>query len=210
MNFMNVEQYQFVKKQAKKVMNTYITTKDPQVIQAIQELVSQEVNEKLGDMSVEHVLLLQPILKIETKEQLEQFTDGLKQYVEPFEKPSEAAIKKLFPKDKKLKIPALEKLDLREMTYLSWVDSGTNRKYLVYWEADVLKGVRGVFSHTGKKGICSICNQLSNVGLLMVSQSGTSLGTYKKRGNYICADSLVCNDGLTERSRLADFMNNLK
>ena len=210
MNFINVEQYQFVKKQAKKVLNTYITTKDPQVIQAVQALVTQEINEKLGDMSVEHVLLLQPILKIETKEQLEQFISDLKQYVEPFEISSEVAIKKLFPKDKKLKIPALEKVDLREITYLSWIDSGTNRKYLVYWENDVLKGVRGVFSHSDKRGICSICNQLTKVGLLMVSKSGTSLGTYIKRGNYICADSEICNNGLSERHRLIDFVNNLQ
>lgn len=210
MNFINVEQYQFVKKQAKKVLNTYITTKDPQVIQAVQALVTQEINEKLGDMSVEHVLLLQPILKIETTEQLEQFISDLKQYVEPFEISSEAAIKRLFLKDKKLKIPALEKVDLREITYLSWIDSGTNRKYIVYWENGVLKGVRGVFSHSDKKGICSICNQLTKVGLLMVSKSGTSLGTYIKRGNYICADSEICNNGLSERHRLIDFVNNLQ
>jgi len=57
-------------------------------------------------------------------------------------------------------------------------------KKLVYREAGTLKGVRGIFSLSNNKGICTICNQYSKVEMIMVS----------KRGNYICEDSELCNE----------------
>lgn len=100
MNFMNVEQYQFVKKQAKKILSAYTSSKDQNVIQAIQALVQEEINNKLYFSDVEQQLLLQPIFGLRTKEQLEIFIVDIKQYVEPFKRPTENELKKLFPKDK--------------------------------------------------------------------------------------------------------------
>ncbi len=209
MNFMNVEQYQFIKKQAKKILNAYTSSKDQNVIQAIQALVQEEINNKLNFNEIEQQLKLQPIFELRTKEQLEVFIQEIKQFVEPFKKPTENELKKLFPKDKKLKIPNLDQFDWKEITYLSWFDSGTNRKYVVYREDGSLKGVRGVFSHAEKMGICSVCNRHAKVGMLMTSKNGSSLGTYTKRGNYICEDSVACNEALTDISKFNDFVGNL-
>ena len=210
MKFMNVEQYQFVKKQAKKILNANTTSKDQNVILAIQGLVQEEINNKLTFDDIEQQLILQPIFTVQTKEQLEQFLNSLKQYVKPFNVPTDTQLKKLFPKDKKVKLPKLDGTDLSELTYLSWFDAGTNRKYIVYYEEGMLKGVRGVFDHSEKKGICSLCNQHAKVGLLLVSKSGTQLGTYTKKGNYICENSEFCNEGLTDFSRLKGFVDNLQ
>lgn len=210
MNFMNVEQYQFVKKQAKKIVNAYSSSKDKNVIEAIQALVQEEINDKIKFSDIEQQLKFQPIFELKSKEQLEQFFNEIKQYVEPFKQPTENEIKKLFPKDKKLKLPKFDQIDWQEISYLSWIDSGTNRKYLVYREDGVLKGVRGAYSHSEKKGICAVCNQHTKVGMLMVSKSGNTLGTYTKRGNYICEDSAVCNEALTDLSKFYDFVGNLK
>ncbi|RKJ24526.1 elongation factor G-binding protein, partial [Butyricicoccus sp. 1XD8-22] len=59
--FMNVEQYQFIKKQAKKILNANTTSKDKNVINAIYALVQEEINEKLTFHDIEQQLLLQPI-----------------------------------------------------------------------------------------------------------------------------------------------------
>nr|WP_106781708.1 FusB/FusC family EF-G-binding protein [Lysinibacillus timonensis] len=210
MKFMSVEQYQFVKKQAKKIINAYTTSKDQNVIEAVQALVQEEINNKLTFNDIEEQLLLQPIFNIQTKEQLDQFSDTIKQYVEPFIVPTDNQIKKLFPKDKKVKLPNMDIIDLKEVSYLSWVDSGTNRKYIVYYEEGILKGVRGVFTHSEKMGICSVCNQHSKVGLLLVSKNGAQLGTYTKRGNYICENSESCNEALTDFNHFIEFVDNLK
>lgn len=208
--FMNVEQYQFIKKQAKKKLNANTTSKDKNVINAIYALVQEEINEKLTFHDIEQQLLLQPIFNIQTKEQFELFASEIKQYVIPFKAPTDSEIKKLFPKDKKLKLPKTEAIDWSEISYLSWIDSGSNRKYVVYYDDGVLKGVRGVFSHTEKMGICSVCNQHSKVGMLMVSKNGTALGTYTKKGNYICENSESCNEALTDLNRFKEFVNNLR
>ncbi|SOC41865.1 FusB/FusC family EF-G-binding protein [Ureibacillus acetophenoni] len=210
MKFMTVEQYQLVKNQAKKILNTVTTSKDQNVIQAVQALVQEEIDAKLTFQDIEEQLILQPIFTIQSKEQLELFLESIKQYVEPFKVPTDNQIKKLFPKDKKVKLPKLDGMDFREVTYLSWFDAGTNRKYIVFYEDGVLKGVRGVFDHTEKKGICTVCNRHSKVGLLLVSKNGTQLGTYTKKGNYICENSEICNEELTDINRLKEFVDNLR
>ncbi len=186
MKFMTVEQYQIVKKQAKKILNAYTTSKDQNVLQAIQALVQEEISEKLIFQDIEEQLVLQPIFTIQTKEQLELFLNTIKQNVEPFKVPTDNQVKKLFPKDKKVKLPNLDGIDLKEISYLSWVDTGTNRKYIVYYDEGALKGVRGVFSHSEKIGICTVCNQHAKVGLLLVSKNGTAAWhLYKKRKLYM-------------------------
>ncbi|HWL23942.1 MAG TPA: FusB/FusC family EF-G-binding protein [Ureibacillus sp.] len=210
MKFMNVEQYQFVKKQAKKILNANTTSNDQNVIKAIQALVQEEINDKLTFQDIEEQLVLQPIFNLQSKEQLGLFLDTVKQYVEPFKVPTDNQIKKLFPKDKKVKLPKMEGVDLQELTYLSWVDSGTNRKYIVFYEDGILKGVRGVFDHSEKVGICTVCNQHAKVGLLLVSKKGEQLGTYTKKGNYICENSESCNEALTDFNRLTEFVDNIR
>lgn len=71
-----------------------------------------------------------------------------------------------------------------------------------------MKGLRGVFSNTEKVGICTVCNRQAKVGMLMTSKSGPTLGTYTKR-NYICEDSVACNETLTDISKLNDFVETL-
>ncbi|MDN4495158.1 FusB/FusC family EF-G-binding protein [Ureibacillus aquaedulcis] len=209
MYFMTPEQYQFVKKQAKKILNTYTTSKDQKVIQAIQALVQEEIDGKITFLEIQQQLVLQPIFDIQSKEQLELFLKEIKQYVEPFKQPTEAELKKLFPKDKKLKLPKLEMFDWQETSYLSWLDSGTNRKYIVYREDGNLKGVRGTFSNSAKVGICSVCNQHAKVGMLLVAKKGTDMGTYTKKGNYICEDSAACNEALSDLDKFTNFVHNL-
>ena len=40
-------------------------------------------------------------------------------------------IKKLFPKAKKLKLPDMEEMDMKEISYLSWIDKGSSRKFII-------------------------------------------------------------------------------
>lgn len=94
---------------------------------------------------------MKQIVTIQTKEQLENFIEKIKVYVTPFEKLTEKELKKLFPKDKKLKVPDLKNIDWTEISYLSWFDSGTNRKYIVYRNDNNIKSIRGIFSQSSKR-----------------------------------------------------------
>ncbi|MFP5304073.1 hypothetical protein R2R70_23115, partial [Cobetia sp. SIMBA_158] len=77
-----------VKKQAKKILNAHTSSKDPNVIQAVQALAQEEINNNLVFTDIEQQLILQPMFELKTKEQMEQFFSEIKTYVRPFERPT--------------------------------------------------------------------------------------------------------------------------
>lgn len=87
----------------------------------------------------------------------------MKVFVIPMDAPSTKQIEKSFRKVKKMQYPELPVLDFRELSYLGWNDSGTNRKYLVRKIDSRFTGVYGSFSTDVQKGHCAICNQISTV-----------------------------------------------
>ena len=130
------------------------------------------------------------------KEKAERLLEELKVIVLPFVQPTKPQIDKLFRKVKKLKHPHWNQLDLREHTYIGWNDPGSQKKFMIYYEEEKLKGISGTLSPTINKGICSICQRTSNVSLFLSTTKTGSDGTYTKKGNYICHDSDQCNQQL--------------
>lgn len=107
-------------------------------------------------------------------------------------------------------MPAPENIDFREISYLGWDDKGTNRKYMISLLDGKLTGIYGTFKPLGKKGICAICNKLEETGMFLTEIKGSQLGTYTKKGNYICQDSRKCNENLISLENLHDFIGRLK
>lgn len=145
-----------------------------------------------------------------SKKKSEFLLQKLKIHVEEFELPSSAVISKLFKKVKKLKVPDLDLIDRKEISFLSWNDLSGNRKYFIYKNAlDEYQGAYGEISSTKVKGFCKICNQESDVSLFLNKSKTSSDGTYKKKGDYICHDSMRCNSNLTDINDLYHFIDNL-
>ncbi|HLO12924.1 MAG TPA: FusB/FusC family EF-G-binding protein, partial [Pseudoneobacillus sp.] len=119
-------------------------------------------------------------------------------------------VKKLFPKAKKLRLPDLHDMDLKEVTFLGWNDKGTNKKYIIANQPNGFIGLEGSFTPASKKGICTLCSKHSNVGLFMSETKGTVQGTYTRRGNYICQDSMKCNENIISLEKLEGFVELLK
>lgn len=136
--------------------------------------------------------------------------EELKQIVQPFMQPSKPQIEKLFRKVKKLKQPAWNEIDLQEHTYIGWNDPGTQKKFMIYYEDEKLKGISGTLSPTINKGICAICQKTSNVSLFLSTTKAGSDGTYTKKGNYICHDSDQCNQQLTKLAPFYEFAERVK
>ncbi|KMJ55138.1 ferrous iron transporter A, partial [Bacillus sp. LL01] len=136
--------------------------------------------------------------------QAESFLSELKHYVIPFKNVTEKTITKLFPKAKKLKVPPLEEIDFKEISYLGWYDIRSERKFLIVDYNGKLKGIQGTFQESNK-GICSLCNQHQDIGLFM-SKVKAGKETYTNRGNYICSDSHKCNQNLITLDELNKFV----
>ena len=174
-------QYFFIIREVEQLLNAYSSVNDPKTVQTVQALAAEKIRDIL-----DHEL------------------------PESFMQPSTPQIEKLFRKVKKLKQPAWNEIDLQEHTYIGWNDPGTQKKFMVYYEDEKLKGISGTLSPTINKGICAICQKTSNVSLFLSTTKAGSDGTYTKKGNYICHDSDQCNQQLTKLAPFYEFAERVK
>ena len=208
--FIQPIQYNMLREQAKKLVNGRRVTKDKAVIKALKGLIEEKSSETFIGLNVDQQKLIDQILDLENKEQLEMYLGEIKEFIIPFPEVSEQTAKKLFPKDKKLKVPK-QTVDERSNTvYFCITDLGTNRKYIIYEEAGELVGRRGTYGNQVKKGICAICNHLEDVTMFMINTKKGNEGTYTKQGNTICMDSVKCNENITDSTKLMEFFNPIK
>lgn len=109
---------------------------------------------------------------------------------------------------KKLKAPSADSIDLTSISYISWIDKGSNKKFIIAQDlyTQKLKGIQGTFKPINQKGICTLCHSYEEVGMFTAEIKGTVQGTFTQRGNYICQDSEACNQNLLTLDRLHDFM----
>lgn len=207
--FIRTDQYNFIRVQTRKLVNGHSTAKDADVIKALEAMMLENILAMFLDITDDQKQLILPVVEIHDKEMAEKFLAQLKQYVIPFNA-SEQAVRKLFPKVKKLSVPPLDKMDLRDIVYLSWFDNSTRKKYIVISRDHKLSGIYGSFTQANQKGICSLCNGLGEVGMFLAEIKGKDQGTFTKRGNYICSDSQKCNENLISLEKLTDFVERLK
>jgi len=204
--FIRADQYQFIKYQTQILINSHATVNDKNVLNAVKSLARDKVSNLFLNLEEQQKHILEPLVEIEDTAKAEEFLGGIKPYVIPFKNVSEQTLKKLFPKAKKLKLPSLIDVDFKELSYLGWDDKGTNRKFLIAPHQNKLVGLSGTFNPIAKKGVCVLCNRHSEVGLFMSEKKGKIQGTFVRRGNYICQDSLKCNENLISLSKLEDFI----
>jgi Elongation factor G-binding protein, N-terminal/FBP C-terminal treble-clef zinc-finger len=208
--FIRNDQYNFISYQTQVLINGYTTVNDPGVLEALRALVRDKVMNLFEELGTKEKDMIEKITEIKDSDHAEDFLEELREYVIPFETVNETALKKMFPKVKKLRIPDLKELDFNALSYLGWNDFGQESKYIV---ADVdgrLNGLKGTFKNSSKKGLCTICHSFSEVGLFVSQSKKTSQGTYVKKGNYICQDSIKCNGKLKDLNKLVDFIERLK
>jgi hypothetical protein len=208
--FIKNDQYNFIKAQTKVLINGHSNASDPNVLKALTALALEKVISLIPEPTQEQRELLEPIASIKDKQDAEVFLARLKPLVIPFRGVSEKALQKLFPKVKKLKLPDLENIDLKEITYLGWNDIGQERRYIVTDIEGKLTGIRGTFRNHSQKGVCSICNSIGDVGMFITESKPAANGTFKNRGNYICQDSQVCNQNLQSEEKLHEFIEHLR
>jgi hypothetical protein len=208
--FIRTDQFQFIKKQTQILINGHSSVNDRNVLNALKSLASDKVYNLFSDINAEQKSLVEPIIEVVDSVKAEEYLGKLKPYVIPFKQVTEQTVKKLFPKAKKLRLPSLDEIDPKELTYLGWNDKGTNKKYIIALSQNHFIGLHGTFTLASKKGFCTLCNNHGEVGLFMSETKGTAQGTFIRRGNYICQDSQKCNENLISLEKLENFIEVLK
>lgn len=206
--FIRNDQYNFIKSQTQILTNGHGTVNNSDVLLALKALAKEKVLHAFDVLSTEQEELLLRVAEVRNKEQAEVFLETIKPYVIPFKSFTEAGVKKLFPKVKKLKAPSADSIDLTSISYISWIDKGSNKKFIIAQDLSTqkLKGIQGTFKPINQKGICTLCHSYEEVGMFTAEIKGTVQGTFTQRGNYICQDSEACNQNLLTLDRLHDFM----
>jgi Elongation factor G-binding protein, N-terminal/FBP C-terminal treble-clef zinc-finger len=207
--FIRNDQYNFINYQIQVLINGYSTVNDLGVLDALKSLVRDKVFNLFGELNAEQKKILEPVVYVKDSEQGQDYLTGLREFVIPFKSVNETTLKKMFPKVKKLKIPRLDELDFKELSYLGWNDYGQESKYIVAQYEGKLKGFKGTFKNSSKKGICTICNTFGNMGMYVSESKKSSKGTYVKKGNYICQDSMECNGKLRDLVKLNEFIERM-
>jgi hypothetical protein len=207
--FIRNDQYNFINYQIQVLINGYSTVNDPGVLGALKSLVRDKVFNLFDVLNAEQELLLEPVVNIKDLKQGQNYLTELRDFVIPFQSVNETTLKKLFPKVKKLKMPRLNELDFTELSYLGWNDYGQESKYIVAKYYGKPKGFKGTFKNSSNKGLCTICNTFGDVGMYVSESKKSSNGTYVKKGNYICQDSMECNGKLRDLVKLNEFIESV-
>ncbi|MGX9132913.1 FusB/FusC family EF-G-binding protein [Rummeliibacillus sp. JY-2-4R] len=202
--FLSVANYHLIEQQMNKIINAFTTTKDRNVILAVKGLAETEIEQNIQP-SDDQLDIISQLYSITDHVQGDLYLESLKPYVIPFKEVTESNLKNLFKKEKKLKLPNLESIDLQHTCYLTWDDISTHRKYVVFEQQGKLKSIKGQIDANSIKGICAVCNHHSNVSLFTTTKKGKTMDTFTKHSNYICTDGQSCNRNVTDHMRVSDF-----
>lgn len=201
--FLTVADVRLIEQQVTKILRAKSSSSDAKIVSTVRALAVGELRENLTTVDE---AIIKEVEMIEDSMSAELFIQGLKAYTIPFKAISDQGLQKLFKKDKKLKLPKLDLVDWQGISYLSWLDKGTNRQYIVLEKEGEYTALRGVYeAPTPTKGICAICNHHSSLHLFTATVKGNG-DNYTSYSNYICADAITCNANVSNYTKLSEFV----
>ncbi|WP_248278494.1 FusB/FusC family EF-G-binding protein [Bacillus sp. DNRA2] len=207
-SFIKNEQFNFIKKQIDLIKDSKKKNVPTNVLTAVIDLATTKVFDLFPTLTATQQQLLD-VSGLKTDKDYEQYIQQLSDYLLPFPTITEQQLKKMVPKNKKLKLPDLTKIDHHQLTYLSWNDLRSNKKYIAYELEGKMVCIECEFSSTSKKNLCSICNSFGDVVYFSTVTKAKKLKNpdyFRAIGNLICADSSECNKKITNVEYLTNFL----
>ncbi|WP_462410090.1 FusB/FusC family EF-G-binding protein [Neobacillus sp. Marseille-QA0830] len=207
MKFIKNEQLNFIKKQIALIKDSKQKNVPQNILAAVIDLANAKILDLFPNGSLEQQEMLN-LSKLKTDNEYEQYIRRLSDFLLPFPQITEQQLKKMFPKQKKLKLPDLENIDHSRLTYLSWNDIRSNKKFIVYELDGKMAGMECEMTPTNKKNICSFCNGFGEVAYFSTvtkAKKPKNPDYYKSIGNLICAESSECNKNITNVDYLTTF-----
>ncbi|WP_435920828.1 FusB/FusC family EF-G-binding protein [Paenibacillus sp. DYY-L-2] len=204
--FIRNHQFNVIKNQAKFLQNTLRSAADRKVLETVRYGAVTKIFEAFHELTEDQKKMLEQISTFETAYEFQRFLDALESYLDPFPPITVKQIQKLFPKNKKLKLPDLGSIDFRYMTYLSWIDIATNKLFIVYPFEGKFIGIEGRMTPTNKKGYCLFCNRQHELAFFSVKTKSSSPDHFASFGHYVCMENQGCNQSITNPGALEKFI----
>lgn len=206
--FIRNHQLNVIKKQTDFLQNTLRTVADWRVLETVRYTAAATVVNAFSELTAEQRQMLEQISSFESGYDFQRFLDSLEPLMVPYPDITLKQIQKLFPKTKKLRVPDLNTIDFRYLTYLSWVDIAANKLFIVYPHHGQFIGIEGRLIPTNKKGYCLFCNRHQELAFLSVSTKPVHAlqDNIASVGQYVCMDNHVCNHSITSTEALEKFI----
>lgn len=208
--FIRNHQYNVIRNQADSVLRALRTVGDPKIVESVRFGAQAKVAELFPEISDTYKAKLESISELKTAEDFQTYMQEIEPFRLEFPQITESQIRKLFPKNKKLRLPDLAQIDFRYVSYLSWIDISKNKKFIVYHADGQFIGVEGRYTPTNKKSYCFVCNRYEELALFSaITKKRPAHATsdyYKSVGNYMCMNGHECNKNITDVSMLEKFI----
>lgn len=209
--FIKPFQYNIIEEQATIVVQTQRSVNDRHTVDTLKLLALEKIEASFPTASAEELELLRESIQLgKTQRELDKYLEKVKPMIIPFKQPSDKGLQKVFAKTKKLKVPEWEEVVLDRQTFYGWNDVAKQRKYIITYQSDKLIGLEGTISPTIKKGLCAICQTISEVSMFEAKGKVSKEGNYLLKGNYICHDSDKCNRQIKSEDDLFNFVKHVK
>lgn len=206
--FIENHQFNFIREQVEMIRDSRKKSLPPSVLKAVIDLANAKIAFLFPEATPARLSMLD-VSKLQTDEAYDRFIDELRPHVRSFPQVSEQQVKKMFPKQKKLRLPDEANLNMNRISYLSWNDLRSNRKYILCEKNHQLIGIECKASANTKRNICAFCNQLAEVSYCVTvtkAKQAKNPDYYKAIGTYICTDSASCNENMTNLDALMTFV----
>jgi hypothetical protein len=218
--FLQNHQYNYIARQARLVISMSKTCNDRRVMETFRYSAVSKAVDVCSGLSGEYLHFVEELGDLQTEDDLQAYLSKLSKCTIRFPEITELQLKRLFPKIKKLRLPEAIEIEARPLTYLSWTDPATNKRFLVYCRqpqagnesAHNLVGIEGQYMPTNKTGICAFCKKPGEAAFFSViakSKRTPSPDYYRSVGQYICLDSNVCNTQITDLEALDGFISSV-
>lgn len=206
--FIRNHQYNVIKKQTEFLQKTLRTVTDRSVLETVRYSAATKMAEAFPILTEDQKQMLGQVASLETDQDFQRYLGAFEAYMEPFPPITMKQIEKLFPKNKKLKVPDLASIDFRYVTYLSWADIATNKLFLVYPYEGRFLGIEGRITPTNKKGYCLFCNRHQELAFFSVKtkSANASPDNFSMYGHYVCLENQSCNHSITDTGALEKFL----
>ncbi|GIP23272.1 FusB/FusC family EF-G-binding protein [Paenibacillus sp. J22TS3] len=210
--FIRNHQFNTIKNQAEFLQKTLRSVADQRVLETVRFTAAANIVEAFPYLTADQRQMLEQISTFETAYDFQSYLNALEPYLDPFPPITLKQIQKLFPKHKKLKVPDLQSIDFRFLTYLSCVDIAANKLFIVYPMDGKFVGIEGRITPTHKKGYCLFCNRHHELAFFTVRTKPAiaSPDNIAAIGHYVCMDNQECNQSITDTTALEKFINTVR
>lgn len=216
--FIKKHQYNYIKKCLFDLKNAFRNCIDINTIEATKGYIQNKILRAFTNLSDEEKEILD-ISKITDPLHISGYLKDLNQHVYGMPSITNAQISKLFKKEKKLKIPDLNKQDSK-LVYLGWIDVSIRKLLIIYNLNGKFLGMvcRLPSSIANNTNICVLCNHIgpeNEVAFVssICKTSNHNIDAYKSIGFHICLDSAKCNERIGSVEKLEKILkdvNNIK